>query len=335
MIEPTDMGEILFVYDGECPMCRSVAAMTKIKTKYGAVRLVDARADKKHPVISEITRRGLDLDVGMVIVAGDKFHHGGDALAFVAQYGDDTGLFGTACRNLFQSRHLTNGIYPCLRWVRNFLLRIRNVGQIENLADNDEPIFKDIFGKTWLDLPPVLRKHYPNRPYSDDRTVAVGEMDVACAGPVKFFAPIAKLLGQIPATNETNVPVNVTFRSDPNSRAFHFERIFKFRNDRPYAFCSRMVGLGNGDVVEIMRFGLSWKLRYHWDGEKVILLHRGYALHLLGWFIPMPLTFLLGKGHAEETAIDDRTFDMIMHLSHPWWGRIYTYHGRFQVMEET
>jgi hypothetical protein len=50
--------------------------------------------------------------------------------------------------------------------------------------------------------------------------------------------------------------------------------------------------------------------------------------------MPIPLTLFLGKGYAEEIAIDDNTFDMITHITHPLWGRIYQYNGRFKVTKE-
>jgi hypothetical protein len=93
-----------------------------------------------------------------------------------------------------------------------------------------------------------------------------------------------------------------------------------------------MLQIKGNEVIEIMRFGLGWKMRYSWDGEKVILAHCGYALNLFGHFIPLPLTILLGAGYAEEHAIDDNTFEMLTHITHPWWGKIYEYKGRFEVV---
>lgn len=194
-----------------------------------------------------------------------------------------------------------------------------------------EPIFKDIFGDSWDDLPPVMHKHYANRPYCDDKVIVEGKLDVMCDGPIKLLAPLMKLMGQIPARNEKAVSVTVQFQSDENSKAFHFVRTFNFKNDTPYIFKSSMLQIKDNEVIEVMRFGLGWKMLYRWDGEKIVLEHRGYALRILGHFMPIPLTVLMGKGYAEEIAIDDNTFDMITHITHPWWGKVYEYKGRFEV----
>ena len=195
----------------------------------------------------------------------------------------------------------------------------------------NEPIFKSIFGDEWDKLPPVLKKHYANRPYTDYKTTATGTLDIMCKPPLLWLRPLMNLLGQIPTHNEEKVPVTVNFKSGKSDNFFHFKRIFNFKNGKTYAFQSRMVQTKNNEVIEIMRFGLGWKTRFSWDGDKIILTHAGYTLFLFGYFFPLPLTVLLGKGYAEERAIDETTFEMKTYITHPWWGKIYEYKGRFEV----
>lgn len=198
---------------------------------------------------------------------------------------------------------------------------------------NEGPIFKDIFGEDWNDLPPVMHKHYANRPYTNDVTMVEGVLDVMCAGPIKLLAPLFWLMRGIPPHNEKNVPVVVSFESDKNTRSFHFNRIFHFKKRKAYSFKSRMTQVGDNDVIEIMRSGFGWRMSYVWEDERVKLKHRGYVFNLFGCFIPLPLTFLLGEGNAEEIAIDDNTFNMIVTIYHPWWGIIYEYKGQFKFRD--
>lgn len=323
---------IWFVYDGECPMCNSTAQAIRMKEEYGSLHLIDARTiNPDDALIKEINHRGLDLDEGMVIYNEGQFYHGKHALKFMAKHGTAKNGFTAICKALFWSKFISSLTYPWMRGTRNLLLRHRNVGRIDNLNLKDEPIFKSIFGDTWDSLPPVMHKHYANHPYSNDLTIAEGRLDVICAGPMKLMAPIMKLMGQIPPHNEENVPVTVRFQSDLTSKSFHFNRIFNFKKIKPYNFKSRMVQIKDNEVIEIMHFGLGWKMLYSWDGEKVILQHNGYAWLIFGHLIPLPLTLLMGKGYAEETPVDDDTFDMITHITHPWWGKIYQYKGQFKI----
>ncbi|MCB1506940.1 MAG: DUF4166 domain-containing protein [Hyphomicrobiaceae bacterium] len=321
---------ITFVYDGDCPLCTSAAMALRIKRDYGTLQLLNAREQRDHPVVRDLTGRGFDLDEGMAIIADGHIHHGPDALRFMARYGDARNPFMAATRSLYWSKTLAVITYPWLRGVRNWLLRRRGVDRIDNLALKDQPTFKPIFGEDWEMLPPVLRAHYANRPYTTDEVVVEGVLDVECHGIMRLLAPVLRLMRQIPARTEKSVPVTVRLRSDTDTRAYHFDRTFRFASG-PYRFHSRMFPLGGDEVVEVMRFGFGWRMRYFWDGAKVVLQHRGYALRVAGHYVPIPLGLMIGEGYAEEIAVDDEHFDMMTHITHPWWGKIYGYKGRFRL----
>lgn len=322
---------VWFVYDGECPMCTYAAHAFRIKRDYGAIHLINAREDKPHPLVQEINQRGLDLDDGMVIFADDRYYHGQDALKFIARYGAVKNVLMTFCKSLFWSESVSKLMYPWLRGTRNWLLRRKGAGRIDNLNLKHEPVFGSIFGAAWEQLPAVMKQHYANRAYTADETVVNGRLDVMSKAPLTWIAAVVKLLGQMPVYNENNVPVTVRFQSDKNTKAFIFNRVFNFKDTRPYEFRSRMLQIKGAEVIDLMRFGIGWRMRYAWDGEKIILAHRGYALKLLGHIIPLPLTLLIGAGYAEERAVDETTFDMLTRLVHPLWGKIYEYKGRFEI----
>lgn len=323
---------VWFLYDGDCPLCRSLARAVRIRGRYGALHLLDARHAQDDPLYIEVTRRGLSLDEGMVIHADGRFFHGGAALTFVARFGDPVDPATIVAKLLFRLEAVAALLYPLLRAVRNALLRARGVDPIDNLARSAQPTFQPVFAEAWHQLPPVMRRHYANRPYSADVTVVEGRMDIACAGPFRWLAPLMNRMGQIPAMNRRGVPVRVEYRSDPSSRAFHFRRVFTLPGGRTYEFRSRMLQVAGDEMVEIMRLGLCWRFRCGWDGRRVVLAHRGYALQVLGWRVPLPLGLLIGRSDAEEVAVDDATFDMVTRIVHPWWGRVYEYRGRFAVI---
>ena len=324
---------IWFVYDGDCPICTQAAEALRIKQAFGSLTTLNARESGDDPLIDEINRRGLDLDEGMVIYIDGHFYHGKDALRFMAQYGEASNAFMSVFKGLFWSDMLARLLYSWMRACRNWLLRRRNIGRIDNLELGKTPTFKAVFGKSWDDLPIVIKKRYANRPYSTDVTTVAGALDIFCKPPLLWFSPLMNLLGQIPAYNSDKVPVTVRFESDINTKAFHFNRRFNFPNRKPYIFHSRMFPLKDGEIIELMRFGLCWRAQYSWDGEKVILAHRGYAFQLFGHWVPLPLTLLLGAGNATESPVDDNTFDTDVSITHPLWGEMYGYKGRFKVLD--
>lgn len=196
---------------------------------------------------------------------------------------------------------------------------------------SQEPIFKPIFGKSWNNLPPVMHKHYANRPYSDDISTVKGNLDVSCKW---YLSPVLWLLGTVPPYNEKNVPVTVNFNSQPDSAEFCFNRTFYFNNHKPFHFNSRMRQLKDNEVMEKMNYGICWHSLFSWNEEQVILEHKGYSLHIGSINIPLPITWLIGRGDAYETPVDDSTFDMSATITHPLLGKIYEYKGQFKIVKE-
>jgi len=141
-------------------------------------------------------------------------------------------------------------------------------------------------------------------------------------------------LGMIPPSNEKSVPVTVSFQSDENTKAFHFNRVFKFSNRKAHRFNSKMIHRKDNELIEVMKYRIGWRVRMSWHEDRVKLIHQGYALCVFGHFIPVPLSLVLGIGYGEEIAIDDDTFDMTANIRHPWWGKIYQYSGRFKMIEK-
>lgn len=197
-----------------------------------------------------------------------------------------------------------------------------------------DPVFKSIFGAAWDGMPRVFRRHYANRPYSDDIATVEGVMDISCAGPVKWLAPLFALARTIPPYEEKGVKVTVHFRSHPRTGFFYFERIFHFKGRKPYRFRSTMIPVGGNEIVEATGPGAGWRCAFGSAGDRIIMRHKGFAAHVMGRTFPVPLAWLLGEGHAEEIAVDDDTFDMFMHLTHPRFGKIYEYKGRFRMVRD-
>jgi Domain of unknown function (DUF4166) len=195
----------------------------------------------------------------------------------------------------------------------------------------DKPIFEAVFGDAWPHLPPVFKAHYANRPFSTDTVQVDGLMKVELSGFAKALAPLMRLTRALVPQSGDNIPVTVTFNSEPDGNGFRFDRAFKFPGRKPYNFRSRMVAAGEGDIIEWMPSGIGWHARYGFDGEKVTMHHRGYKVRMLGLELPVPLEWLIGRGYAEERAIDDVQFEMYMDLRHAWFGRIYAYSGTFTV----
>ena len=122
--------QVWFIYDGECPICRSAANAFMIKKTVGTLNIIDARTQKSHPVMIEVNNLNLNLDDGMVIKLKNKLYHGADVLHVMALIGSNSGIFNQINYFLFRSKILSKICYPFLRFCRNFVLLIKGVQKI-------------------------------------------------------------------------------------------------------------------------------------------------------------------------------------------------------------
>ena len=323
---------VWFVYDGECPLCNKAAHALRIRQALGALHLLDARTNPAHPLIVAINERQLDLDEGMVIYHAGAFHHGERALHFMAVHGGKKGFFNQVNRLFFQSDMLSKFFYPPMRSLRNLLLLFRGKKPIKNLVPKNVPIFEDVFGSDWEKLPPVMKAHYANRPYSTDAFRAEGMMEVWAAPMLRLFAPITDLLRWIPVTNAKNIPVTVDFESDGQSNYLHFIRTFHFKKGKPYIFHSRMMPQGENHIAERMKLSACWRVAFSWNNGKVRLKHKGYGICLFGKVLPLPLSWLFGSVNAEEWPTGNSNFAMCVEIRHWLFGKIYEYKGSFKMV---
>ncbi|MGD8570779.1 MAG: DUF4166 domain-containing protein [Gammaproteobacteria bacterium] len=199
---------------------------------------------------------------------------------------------------------------------------------------NTTPIFKTVFGKHWDLLPPVLKHHYANRPFCEDANLAKGSLKIQFNGIARLLTPMFRLFGVLVPYQGNAVPVTVWFKSELNSNAFRFERKFHFPNRSAYTFASRLVPLKNEVLVEYVKHGIGWKHRCYFDSRKVILEHLGYVWTIAGRTFPVPLTWVLGKGYAEEIPLTAQSFAMLVQLTHPLFGKLYEYRGQFEMRDE-
>jgi len=198
---------------------------------------------------------------------------------------------------------------------------------------NKEPIFKIIFGSQWKNLPPVLQKRYTNRPYSNDEVIVEGLLDVHVSKWMRFLSPLLRFCGALVPYKGRNIPVTVCFNSYIDSKDVGFNRTFNFHNRKPFEFRSQLEPMGGDKVIEFMRYGLGWRMRYHYDGKKVKLDDDGYIWRIGKLSIPLPLQLILGRAYAYEKAVSDNEFAMYFEITHPFFGKIFGYEGKFKVVK--
>ena len=131
--------EILLVYDRECPACNAYCQVVRIRESVGDLRIVDARENSE--VMNEITAQGLDIDQGMVLKMGDRLYYGADAIYTLASIGSRSGVFNRLNYWIFKSKIASSILYPLLRFLRNWMLKMLGKTKINNLDAEDNEKF--------------------------------------------------------------------------------------------------------------------------------------------------------------------------------------------------
>ncbi len=123
--------EIFLVYDKECPVCDYYCQVVRLRESVGSLTIVDAREPSE--LMDDITAKGFDIDQGMVLIVGDRFYYGSDAIHTLALMSSRSGLFNRFNCWIFKSKTISYVLYPMLRSLRNLLLKTLRKTKINNL----------------------------------------------------------------------------------------------------------------------------------------------------------------------------------------------------------
>jgi len=129
---PDSPREILLVYDEECPFCDAYCQLVRLRESVGTLRLVNAR--EQGEVMEEITRKGLDIDQGMVLKVDDALYYGADAICALSLMSSGSGAFNRLNHWIFRSPKRSSWLYPLLRSGRNLALKVMRKTKINNLG---------------------------------------------------------------------------------------------------------------------------------------------------------------------------------------------------------
>ena len=113
-------GEVVIVYDGECPICSNYVQFIKIKENVGEVSLINAREDLTFA--DELSRQGISMDEGMAVMYKSNWYHGYMAMYILATLSKDITPLQKLHNMIFTYKGLALILYPILRFGRNVSL---------------------------------------------------------------------------------------------------------------------------------------------------------------------------------------------------------------------
>lgn len=198
------------------------------------------------------------------------------------------------------------------------------------------PVFQSVLGADWEKLGAVVRRHYFLRPFSNDYICVKGTMrEVRHNAFAKLLIPFARVFGALVPYEGQDVPIEVHYTAKPGDATIHWDRVFHFSGRAPFHFRSHMEQIGPNRVIEFVRLGVGMKLRVTAEQGALVFRDDGYIWRLFGVDVPLPLGLLMGSAYIEERPVDENGFSMRMTLTHPLFGQLFRYEGRFSLGEDT
>jgi hypothetical protein len=185
-------------------------------------------------------------------------------------------------------------------------------------------LMQQVLGADWDKLPPALQAHY-----RFGTTTDTGSMDIEYPRFMQPVWSILRLLGALVDRQGKSVTTIVEKRVVGERQVW--QRTITYPDGQIVRFDSFWVAAGNAEVIEFVNPVLGLQMAPYVVGEK--LHYRGvrFIAKLGPVMIPIPEWLVLGHATIIEEALDDTHFAMDFRLTHPLFGQLFRYSGKFEA----
>ena len=114
----------LFIYDGECPFCNHFAQLLEFKSSIPSLQIINGRENLEQ--LTELYKKGYDLNKGAILIRNGKIKHGADAISLIcSELNEPNDSLLEILRIIFTSNKRSKVLFPYLLWARRFFLTLR------------------------------------------------------------------------------------------------------------------------------------------------------------------------------------------------------------------
>lgn len=199
-----------------------------------------------------------------------------------------------------------------------------------------QPVIQQALGREWDKLHPLVRQHYDIRPGSSSELIIKGIMDEVYHSKIaKLFLLPGRLFGALVPYKGTQVPTTVINRTKHgNHKAMFWFRTLKFPNKPEVIFESRMEYDKDDSIIEYVKLGLGIKMKMSVNNGVLVFTSRSYTWNIGPLKLNIPTWLILGHATIIEKALSDDVFFINFEMTHPWFGKTFSYSGEFHIQKE-
>lgn len=185
-------------------------------------------------------------------------------------------------------------------------------------------LMQTALGDSWSKLPAALQIHY-----QFGKTTDTGFMDIEYPRFMQPFLNVLRVFGALINQSGRKVPT-VVEKNVAGERQYWRRTIF-YPSGKVVHFNSFWESAGDGQLIEFVNPILGLQMSVHVEGER--LHYRGikFVMKLGRVLLPIPECMVLGHTTIIEEALDSTHFAMDFRLTHPLFGQVFRYSGRFEA----
>ena len=185
-------------------------------------------------------------------------------------------------------------------------------------------LMQQALGQQWDALAPALKAHYAAEGNKD-----VGELSIEYPKGMQWPLNLLRLFGTLINQTAQYAPTEVTKWMEGQHQ--QWRRRVQLPQ-RVMAFDSTWHYVGQNELIEYVKPYLGLKMAVHVEQGNLYYTGKAFILKLGRLLIPIPEGLLLGHTTIVEKGTDSEHFTMDFRLTHPLFGQIYRYTGRFHTL---
>lgn len=185
-------------------------------------------------------------------------------------------------------------------------------------------LMQQALGDDWHKLPPALQAHYRT-----GKMTETGSLDIYFPPLMQPYLSFLRLFGTL--LNRRGKNVTTLVEKYDQGRRQYWKRTVTYPDGKVMFFKSYLESAGGNRLTEFVNpvLGLKTSVKVvneqlHYEGVSLIV-----NLGILT--LPIPEWLVLGHTLIVEEAIDENHFQMDFRLTHPWFGELFRYAGKFEV----
>jgi hypothetical protein len=143
-------------------------------------------------------------------------------------------IYDAIIEERFSAKFLSACAYPFFKLVRNILQRLRKIPPIPQ--NHQKNLASLIYGDSAEKIPTILKMRYSNRPYSTDKLLLLGKINITFSRTYRILLPFFRLSGGLVPYSAEDIPISVVLSSNERSATICMHRTFHYSNKKPLSF---------------------------------------------------------------------------------------------------